>query len=165
MTAIHTIGHSNHPIAEFVELLHRHRIAALVDVRSRPYSKWAPHFEKGPLAHALTAEAIEYLFLGRELGGRPEGAEFYTPDGHVDYERRARAFDFQAGIEQLVTAAAGRATAILCAEEDPSRCHRRLLITPALERCGVQVLHIRGDGTVQSEEELRAPAAQLRLFE
>jgi uncharacterized protein (DUF488 family) len=162
---IHTIGHSSHPLDAFVELLRRHRIAALVDVRSRPYSRWAPHFEKAPLSRALSSEGIDYIFLGRELGGRPEGAEFYTPDGRVDYERRARAFDFQAGIEQLVALAAERATAILCAEEDPSRCHRRLLVTPALERSGLEVVHIRGDGSLQSEAELREPTSQLSLFD
>jgi uncharacterized protein (DUF488 family) len=105
------------------------------------------------------------VFLGRELGGRPAGAEFYALDGRIDYGRRAQALDFQAGIEQLIEIAGASPTAILCAEEDPAQCHRRLLVTPVLQRRGIGVLHIRGDGRLQSEEELREPSSQLRLFE
>lgn len=162
---VHTIGHSNHPIEEFMELVHRHAIATLVDVRSRPYSRRMPQFQRSSLVRGLAAERLGYVYLGGELGGKPAGAEFYTADGQVDYERRARSLEFQMGIEQLVELAGHTAVAILCAEEDPARCHRRLLITPALEQQGVAVLHIRGDGRIQSEEELREPRSQLRLFE
>ncbi len=165
MTVVHTIGHSSHSMERFIELLCQHRIALLADVRSRPYSRRMPHFQQSALRRALGAERLEYAYLGHELGGRPAGAEFYAPAGHVDFERRAQALDFQAGIEQLVLLAGQRSTAILCAEEDPAGCHRRLLVAPALERRGVAVLHIRGDGRLQSEDELRAPAAQLRLFD
>jgi len=165
MIVVHTIGHSGHSMDEFIELLRQHCIATLADVRSRPYSRRMPHFQQSSLRRSLGAERLEYVYLGHELGGRPAGAEFYAPAGHVDYERRAQALDFQAGIEQLIEVAGQSSTAILCAEEDPAHCHRRLLVTPALERRGIAVLHIRGDGRLQSEDELRAPSSQLRLFE
>lgn len=164
MTTIYTVGHSRHPIEHFVALLRAQDIAVLVDVRSHPASKWAPQFGKAALAQTLAAQALDYVFLGRELGGRPEGAAFYRPDGGVDHDRRARAPDFQTGIDRLVALARERSVAIACAEEDPARCHRRLLITPALARAGVTVLHLRGDGRVEPEATPAAPSRQLGLF-
>ena len=165
MTVIHTIGHSSHAVDLFVDLLRQHQITGLVDVRSRPYSRHAPQFQREPLARFAVAAGLEYVYLGRELGGRPTGAEYYGPDGQVDYARRAQALEFQLGIDQLVELAGQRAVAIMCAEEDPLRCHRRRLVTPVLEQRGMSVLHIRGDGRLQSEDELREPESQLRLFE
>jgi uncharacterized protein (DUF488 family) len=162
VTTIYTVGHSRHSAEHFAALLRGCEIALLVDVRSYPASKWAPHFGKVALAQMLAGRGIGYLFLGRELGGRPVGAEFYRPDGGVDYERRAQAADFKDGIERLVGCARERMTAIMCAEEDPGRCHRRLLVTPALERAGVAVVHLRGDGRREPEGASGLP--QLELF-
>ncbi len=165
VTTIWTIGHSNKLFDHLLGLLRQHAVSTLVDVRSHPYSKWAPHFQKNPLSRALQEEHIDYVFLGRELGGRPEGAEFYDVDGHVDYARRTRAPDFQRGIQRLEDLAGCRPTAIMCAEENPARCHRRLLVMPALEQRGIAVVHIRGDGRLQSEEDLRDSSPQLSLFQ
>lgn len=164
-TTVRTIGHSNHPIERFIALLREHGIETLVDVRSRPYSRWAPQFQKSFLSRSLTAAGIAYVFLGDELGGRPEGREFYDAEGHVDYERRARARDFQTGVARLLEIARERSTAIVCAEEDPGHCHRRLLVAPALQQNDVTVEHIRGDGRVQTEDEFGGGKPQLRLFE
>ena len=164
MTTIYSIGHSRHAADDFVALLRAQEIALLVDVRSHPASKWAPQFGKAALAQTLANHAIEYLFLGRELGGRPDGAEYYRSDGAVDYERRAQAPDFNAGVERLVTLARDRRTAIMCAEEDPARCHRRLLVTPALKSAGATVVHVRGDGRLEPEDAATAPSPQLGLF-
>ncbi len=165
MTTIFTIGHSNHPAEHFVDLLRQHGIATLADVRSLPYSRWAPQFRKEALAHSLGDAGIEYVFLGRELGGRPDGAEFYTADGKVDYARRALAADFQAGIAQLLELAGSRPTAFMCAEENPGRCHRRLLVTPTLVERDIAVVHIRGDGRLEAEGAASDGTPQLRLFE
>lgn len=164
-TTVHTIGHSNHPIERFIALLREHGIDTLVDVRSRPYSRWAPQFQKLALARSLTAEGIAYVYLGDALGGRPEGREFYDAEGRLDGQRRALAHDFRIGIDRLVEVARRGSTAMLCAEEDPTRCHRRLLVTPALQGRSVAVQHIRGDGRVQQDDELGERKLQLRLFE
>lgn len=164
MTTLYTIGHSRHSADRFAALLREHEILRLVDVRSHPASKWAPHFAKVALARVLGTHAIEYVFLGRELGGRPEGAEFYGAGGAVDYVRRAEAPEFKAGIDRLIELAHERRTAVLCAEEDPARCHRRLLVTPAVERAGVAVVHIRGDGRLEADEGPPALAKQLELL-
>jgi uncharacterized protein (DUF488 family) len=164
MTTIYSIGHSRHSAEQFVALLRAQEIGMLVDVRSHPASKWAPHFGKAVLAQRLANHAIEYLFLGREVGGRPEGAEYYRFDGAVDYDRRAQASDFKTGVERLVALARERRTAFMCAEEDPARCHRRLLVTPALKRAGVAVVHLRGDGRLEPEDAATPPSPQLGLF-
>lgn len=164
MTSVFTIGHSRHAAEHFLSLLREHEVDRLVDVRSHPASKWAPQFGKAALAQMLVDEAIDYVFLGRELGGRPAGAEFYRQDGSVDYERRAEAPDFKAGVDRLLELARERRTAILCAEEDPTRCHRRLLVAPALRRAGAVVAHIRGDGRLEPDEGDPAPTGQLGLF-
>ena len=161
MTAIFTIGHSRHAEDRFVALLRGAGVTRVVDVRSHPASKWAPHFGKAALARWLAAAGIDYAFLGRALGGRPDGADFYRPDGTVDHPRRAAAPDFQAGLDRLIELAGARPTAILCAEEDPARCHRRRLIAPALAARGVTVRHLRGDGRLEPDA---GGPAQLSLF-
>src|SRR5262245_11231288 len=84
-----TIGHSNHTMAVFLELLAKHGIEVVVDVRSAPYSRYVPHFNKPSLEEALGQTPIKYLYLGRELGGRPDGREYYDEDGHALYARVA----------------------------------------------------------------------------
>ena len=170
MPTIYTIGHSNHGLPEFLALLARQRIEVLVDVRSRPYSRYTPHFAAQALQAAVTGAGCRYLFLGRELGGRPEGAEYYDDSGRVDYARVARSSLFRAGIDRLHAGVARYRVALLCAEEDPTGCHRRRLVGRVLAEEGVAVLHIRGDTTINSEAEIaaaEAPAAptnQLSLF-
>ena len=164
MITIFTIGHSRHTAAHFVSLLHAHTIERLVDVRSQPYSKWAPHFDTSALAQLLAAAGIDYVFLGRQLGGRPDDRAFYRQDGSVDYDRRRVAPDFVDGIQRLVTLAQNRRSTILCSEEDPTYCHRRLLVTPAIMRAGISVVHVRDDGRLEPEREQVATATQLDLF-
>lgn len=164
MTTVLTIGHSRHAADHFLALLRAHEVGQLVDVRSQPCSKWSPHFDKGHLEQWLGAAGVDYVFLGRQLGGRPEGREFYRHDGTVDYDLRAGAIDFADGIAQLATLAADRQTVILCAEEDPTRCHRRLLITPALVRAGTAVVHIRGDARLEQDHDPTPAPTQLDLF-
>ena len=151
MTTLFSVGHSRHSAERFTTLLSAHAIERLVDVRSRPASRWTPHFAKTALSQLLAEHGIEYCFLGRELGGRPEGTEFYREDGTVDYVRRSAAPDFKAGIERLVVLARERRSVILCAEEDPAHCHRRLLVAPALCPLGIAVVHIRGDGRLEPD--------------
>jgi uncharacterized protein (DUF488 family) len=124
-----------------------------------------PHYNKQPLSRFLADHGLKYAYLGRELGGRPSSAEFYDAAGHVDYARRMQAADFQDAINRLLELAARARIVIMCAEEDPNRCHRRLLITPILMQRGMTVMHIRGDGRLQTEEELRDSAGQMSLFE
>src|SRR5436190_23279741 len=161
------IGHSNHPLAAFVALMHRHGIAVLADVRSRPYSKYVPHFDRERLQESMQNAGVLYLFLGDELGGRPSGDEFYDAGGRVLYERVAAAPFFWRGVERLETVLSQDRVAILCSEEDPARCHRYHLVGRALVARGVTIRHIRGDGRLQDDVDVaagRSPPRQPSLF-
>ena len=149
-----TVGHSNHSAEKFVDLLKRHRIELLVDTRSRPYSKHAPHFNIRGIEAILSKDGIGYLFLGRELGGRPEEEMFYDTEGRVDYALVARSQPFLDGISRLEQEIRTSTVALLCSEEDPTRCHRRLLVGRALEERGITLRHIRGDGSIHIEGEM-----------
>jgi uncharacterized protein (DUF488 family) len=166
-----TIGHSNHPLETFLDLLRRHAIEVLVDVRSSPYSGYCPHFNLEQLKPAVKAAGMQYLYLGDAIGGRAEGAEFYDEEGRALYNKVAETEKFQNGIERLIKGLRAYRIAILCGEEDPTNCHRRLLIGRVLGERGVELIHIRGDGRVQSEAEIAAEEkfqktkGQLSLFE
>jgi uncharacterized protein (DUF488 family) len=168
---IYTIGHSNHPLEAFLDLLHARHIDVLVDVRSRPYSKYAPHFNGQTLKEAVVAAGIRYAFFGKELGGRPDGAQFYDADGHVLYGRVAESPLFLEGISRLEKGIPKYRVAMMCSEENPAVCHRRLLVARVLTARGVSARHIRGDGRLQTEAELSreeasqaAGAGQASLF-
>jgi uncharacterized protein (DUF488 family) len=149
-----TIGHSNHSLKTFLGLLEQHRIEIVIDVRSYPCSGYASHFDKDDIQQPLRAQGIRYLFLGDALGGRPDGRQVYDSQGHVLYDRVAATERFQAGIERLLRGAAACRLVVLCGEEDPTGCHRRLLVGRVLAERGVRVLHIRSDGRVQTEQEV-----------
>src|ERR1700687_2526120 len=164
-----TIGHSNHPIAHFLDLLKSRSVQVVADTRSHPYSEYATQFDQKPLRNTLEGEGIRYVFLGRELGGRPDGDEFYDDDGHVLYGRVAETELFQEGLSRLEKGIREYKVAVLCAEENPAACHRRLLVGRVLLDCGIQVEHIRGDGRLQTEEKMAAEVDpnrdQLTLFQ
>jgi len=151
--SIFTIGHSNHSAEKFVSLLKRHGIELVVDIRSQPYSRHAPHFSARDLEAILVSNSIGRLFLGFELGGRPTSEEFYDADGRVDYGRVERSQSFLDGIQRLESSIRYRRIALLCSEEDPAGCHRSLLVGRVLGERGIAIWHIRGDGSVQAESE------------
>ena len=170
---VFTIGHSNHDSAAFLALLRQHRLQTLFDVRSAPYSRYAPHFSQGALAALLDEAGIRYLWVGEALGGRPADPACYRDGivrkGHVDYAVLARQPSYQLGVQGLVAHAAGGPTVMMCSEEDPRRCHRHRLIEPSLRAHGFAVRHIRGDGMVETidvveMEEAVMPSPQLALM-
>lgn len=159
---IYTIGHSNQPAADLIALLGRHEIAVLIDVRSAPYSRYSPQFNREMLRDVLEDAGIRYIFAGEHLGGRPANADCYDALGQIDYQKVARQAFYRAGIERLIEYGAAARTAIMCSEEDPNQCHRHKLIAQTLLSRGLAVLHIRGDGRLETAQPL---AVQSRLFE
>ena len=151
---VFTIGHSNHSAQKLAGLLKRYGIEVLVDTRSRPYSRHAPHFNARAIEASLSKNGIEYLFLGRELGGRPDEEMFYDGKGRADYALIGRSRTFLDGISRLENEIRVRTVVLLCSEEDPARCHRRLLVGRTLEERGFMLRHIRGDGSVETEDEM-----------
>jgi uncharacterized protein (DUF488 family) len=148
-----SIGHSNHSVSEFLSLLMVAGVTAVADVRSRPYSGRYPQFNRPELEMSLRDSAIQYRFLGNLLGGRPDRMSLYDA-GRVDYERVRKTPDFRRGLERLVQNTTEHRIVMLCAEEDPLDCHRGLMIAPALAELGIQTVHLRGDGRVESTAQM-----------
>lgn len=157
-----TIGHSTLPFDRFASLLEESGIAVVADVRSQPYSRFAPHFSRDALEPALLAAGVNYVFLGHELGGRPRDPSLYDADGHALYWRMAESEPFARGLERLLVWARRYRVAMLCSEEDPSACHRRLLVTRVLHERGADVRHVRADGRVEAESDLRTRESRHR---
>ena len=161
---IYTIGHSKHPIDRFIALLQQNGIDALADVRSTPYSRFNPQFNKEKLQTALAASGVRYVFLGEELGARTKDPSCYDEEGRVSYAKLAQTEPFRKGIERLLTGMQQHRIAIMCAEREPLECHRTILVSRELERAGVPVTHILQDGTLEPHGELMARlAAELDL--
>lgn len=150
---IYTIGHSNHSIEAFIALLQQHGITAVADVRSHPHSRYLPHFNQGALKAALSNAGIRYVFLGKELGARPEDPSCYL-GGKALYERIAATHLFSEGIERLLKGAETYKIALMCAEKDPMTCHRTILVCRHLQQRDVKIEHILPDGKLESHEHL-----------
>lgn len=151
--SLYTIGHSSLELGRFLAILNKCGVGMLVDVRSQPRSARFPHFSQEALEPAVCDAGIAYLALGEELGGRPGDAKLYRADGLVDYAARRKCHDFQGGVERVLSALETVSPALMCAEEDPLACHRFLLIGPALMERGVELLHIRKGGVVETQRE------------
>ena len=148
-SAIYTIGHSNHTWDTFLPLLRLHGIEAVVDVRSRPISRFAPFANKNQLPQLLAAEGIGHAWMGEGLGGKPDDPDLTDDYGSPDYARIAASPAFVNGIDELMSLAESVTVALMCAEADPTACHRALLLAPALAACGAQVAHIRKSGAAE----------------
>lgn len=146
-----SVGHSNHSFETFASLLGRHGIDCIVDVRSYPYSKFAPHFGREDISDELRRRGLRYLFLGEELGGRPSSEDHYDEDGHALYSRMAAEPSFEEAISRLVRGAHDYRIALLCSEGQPHHCHRRLLVGKVLAERGVELRHILPDGSLHAE--------------
>lgn len=149
---IFTIGHSNHSLEEFVALLQQHEITALVDVRSSPFSRFSPQFNKINLEQEMRKHHIKYVFLGRELGARPEDSSCYGENGKVQFGRLKDSALFQEGIERVMRGAQQHIIALMCSEKDPLQCHRFLLVSRALIKHNVDVSHILATGNLEPHE-------------
>jgi len=157
---IFTSGHSNHSADDLVRLVRDAGVEVIADVRSQPFSRFNPQFNQGALQAALRAADLQYVFLGDALGGRPVEPDLYDSGGHVRYDVVAKTERFQAGLERLLAGRDASRVAVMCSEEDPARCHRRLLVTRVLTEQGIPVVHLRGDGTSVTEAELAAHESQ-----
>jgi uncharacterized protein (DUF488 family) len=145
---LYSIGHSNVEIEGFLGLLRQNHIDMLVDTRSQPFSRYSPQFNQEALRKSLALAGIAYLYMGADLGGRPQGSEFYYGEGKVDYDLLATAPFYLSAIERLIELAAARKVAFMCSEADYHHCHRYNLITRTLVRRQIPVEHILPSGGV-----------------
>ena len=157
---VFTVGHSNHPPEVFVNLLVRHGIDEIIDVRSAPYSRYSPQFNYEGIQRMLGDIGIGYAYLGGELGGRPADRACYDADGRVRYDRVAATDTFDDALRQVARVAEESRIALLCTEKEPLECHRTLLVSCALHERGVSIAHILADGGLEDHTD-----AMLRLVE
>lgn len=147
-----TIGHSDSDQACLVKTLDNYGVDAVVDVRSSPYSRRNPQFNREALRHALRGARIRYLFLGRELGARREEPECYV-DGQAKYSLIEQTEGFRLGLERLRVGLQRFHIALLCAEHDPITCHRMILVCKCMRKDVGEIRHIRRDGTYETNEQ------------
>jgi uncharacterized protein (DUF488 family) len=154
-----TIGHSNHSIEKFTDLLRGASVAGIADVRTVPFSRWVPHFSRTALENHLKLAGIAYLFLGEQLGGRPRDPACWR-DGRVDYDLVAATENFQHGLDCVLAEASNSSVALMCAERDPLDCHRFLLVSRQLAKRGATIRHILADGAIEEQS-----ATELRMLD
>jgi uncharacterized protein (DUF488 family) len=149
---IYTVGHSTQSGEQFVRLLQKHGVTAIADVRSAPYSRHNPQFNREELRATLKAQGIRYVFLGKELGARSDDECCYVGD-KVKYALLAKTQLFQSGIARVLDGAEFHKIALMCAEKDPLDCHRTILVARELVKCGCGVTHILADGSLESHDD------------
>ena len=160
-TVIYTIGHSNHPFDKLAALLRKHSIQVLVDVRSRPHSRWVSWTNQKNLETEIPKLGIEYRWAGDCLGGLPSDPNLQKrnpqrkkktdPAIIADYDKIAKQQWFKDAINELLEVASHKQTAIMCSEENPQNCHRSQLVGRTLVKKGVKVLNIRGNGIAEPQ--------------
>ncbi|MBP7864668.1 MAG: DUF488 domain-containing protein [Acidobacteria bacterium] len=150
---LYTLGHSTHPLERFAELLAAHGINAVADVRSSPYSRFNPQYNREPLRVSLRAMGSAYVFLGEELGARSDDPAC-REDGRVSYVRLARTDRFRRGLDRVMEGMTRYRVALLCAEKDPLFCHRAILVSRRMAERGVPIAHIRPDAALETHGEL-----------
>jgi uncharacterized protein (DUF488 family) len=150
---VYTIGHSNHSFEEFLRCLTAHGVGAIVDVRSRPYSRYNPQFDRETLRSSLKAAGIEYVYLGDSLGARSETPSCYE-NGKVRYDRLAQTEAFRGGLARVAKGAEAYRVCLMCAEKEPEECHRTILVSRHLQEMGFPVQHILADASLRTQNEV-----------
>ncbi len=152
MSTIYSIGHGNKSFEEFEQELRSFGIQYLIDVRTKPYSKWNPSFNQEALRALLQKKGFVYVYMGDSIGGLPSDTSCYT-DGHIDYAKVREKPFFQEGLARLLVAAEkGLKVAVMCSESEPEKCHRSKLIGQELLKHDISMNHIIGIGKSQSQE-------------
>ena len=156
MSTLYSIGHGNKTFEEFEKELRFFNIQYLIDVRSKPFSKWNPTFNQDMLKCLLQRNGYIYVYMGDSIGGLPSDTSCYT-DGHIDYAKLGVKDSFKKGLMRLITAAEKELrVAIMCSESEPEKCHRSKLIGQELMKYNISLNHIIGVGKIQSQETVMA---------
>jgi uncharacterized protein (DUF488 family) len=166
MKELFTIGHSNHSLEYFLNLLNSHKISAIADVRSSPYSQYSPQFNKELLEQVLKNANITYVFLGKELGARSTDENCYV-ETQAKYQFIARLPAFQAGLERVLLEIDQFRLTLMCAEADPLSCHRTILVCRELKKIcrDIKITHILGDGAIEPHEKTEQRLVRLHKLQ
>lgn len=145
MATVFSVGHSTHNIDKFIDLLRSHMVEVVADVRSSPFSRMNPQFNRDDLKKSLKDAGIRYVFLGKELGARSDDPSCYV-GSKVSYDLLAQTALFQQGLERVIEGSKTYRVAMMCAEKDPLHCHRTILVARELIKRGLDVVHILETG-------------------
>jgi len=152
---IYSIGHSNHSMDYFLELLQSQQINCVVDVRSTPASSYNPQFNQAPLRACLKKQGINYMHFAEEFGARQETAEVLDQAGKVHFGLVQKTPAFQRGVERIEKGLEkGFIITLMCSEGEPLDCHRFSMVSNYLDNKGIAVVHILKDKTLLTHQEL-----------
>lgn len=155
METIYTVGHSTHNIEFFINLLNQFHINCLIDIRTSPYSRIAPQFNKEQISNSLKSQNIIYAHFDKEFGARHTKLSLLDENKKVDFEKVRATSEFKSGIDRLRDALKlNYVIAIMCSESNPFDCHRFSMVSYQLAKEDFNVIHILRDGTVLSNASL-----------
>ncbi len=173
MNTIYTIGHSQHQLEHFLDMLKKNNVNYVIDVRSTPYSKFAQDYDRENIKKYLEDNEIHYTYMGKHFGARQENQSLYTSEGYLDFSKVEESKFFQDAIQNVMKGMETNRIALMCTEKQPIDCHRAILVGNAFFNKGCNVEHILPDGSVQTHGELNEELLdmyfptrnQLHLFE
>jgi len=140
---LYTIGYSGYNVSDFVDVLKRNGVNALIDVRSNPFSTHFPIYNKEILEHTLKASNIHYRNYASEFGAQQSERCFYSPQGYLDFENFTMSDKYIHGYRRIEDGLMKEYTfALMCSEKDPIDCHRSIMISKTFSDNGYSVLHL-----------------------
>ncbi|MFA7657904.1 MAG: DUF488 domain-containing protein [Candidatus Gastranaerophilaceae bacterium] len=155
MASVFTIGYAAFHIDDFIDVLKSHKISHLIDVRSNPVSEYFQDYNSFNLEPKLRQHNIIYENFALEFGARQCNKEFFSKGGCVDFEKFTQSEQFKNGLTKIKNGLnAGTNFVLMCAEKDPINCHRSIMIAHAMQKNGIEVLHIMSDKQLQSQSEI-----------
>lgn len=152
---IYTLGHSNYPFDEFIEILKKYNINCVVDIRAIPYSKYNTQYNKEFFQANLKRLGYTYIYMADEFGAKRKNRESYNDGGYADFEKVILEDDFKKGVERLkIGSNKGYKIVLLGAMQEPIRCPRAILVGKELIKEGFDVNHIMHEGNLKTQKYL-----------
>jgi len=152
---LYTIGHSKHSKQYFLKLLRLNMINCIVDVRSTPFSKFSPQFNKDELKQFLNNSGVYYIHMGEEFGARQKDKKLYTTEGYLDFEKTAKSKQFIKGVDRISKGIdKGLKIAFMCTEKDPIDCHRNILVANEFYKNNYNIENILENGNHEDQKHL-----------
>jgi uncharacterized protein (DUF488 family) len=152
---VYTIGYSGFLINDFISTIKSNNISLIIDVRSQPYSQYFSDYNKEGLQRRLESQGIYYRNYVKEFGARQDERQYYSKNGYLDFELYAKSPSFLKGIEKLINSMnKGYKFALMCAEKDPSKCHRAILVAKAFHDAGYNIIHLLPNNEIMTQEDL-----------
>jgi uncharacterized protein (DUF488 family) len=155
LAGLFTIGYSSFTIDNFITILKRYNIQVVVDVRSQPYSATYPYYNKDNIESLLNRNKIYYRNYSKEFGARQTDKRYFSAEGYLDFELFTEAPDFKQGYNKLNNSIVkGYTIALMCAEKDPAKCHRSIMVSRAFYSRGHKISHILTDGGIENQNDI-----------